>query len=309
MKRLIVLSIICLIGFQKANSCDVCGCRLGGLSYGILPQHYQHMVGLKYSYAHFHAEMDHDSEYFSDEYSDDTYQRVDLIGRLELFPNVQLNVQVPYLNNQMSGSHQSVASHGLGDPMALLYFTPFNTGESTSAWRHSLRIGGGVKFPLGDDQKEDGGVIINRNFQLGSGSLDYLLSTNYTFSMNDWGVNVETSYKLNTANSQDYRFGNQFNASAYAFRYLESSIVGFLPFAGMYFESAQQHRDGKVDQVNTGGEALFATIGTQIYYKRINLMLDYQYPLSQKYNSDNVATITAANRFSVGLIYSIGTAD
>ncbi|WP_421879852.1 hypothetical protein [Marinoscillum sp.] len=309
MLRLYVFITLSLFIHLSSSACDVCGCRLGGLSYGILPQHYQHMVGLKYSYAHFRAEMEHNSEYFSDEYSDDTYQRMDLIGRITLLPKLQLNVQLPYLINEMDGTHQKVSSNGIGDPVLMMYYTPFNTGESANTWRHSFLLGGGVKLPLGDFDKEDGGVIINRNFQLGSGSLDYLLTANYTLSVDDWGLNVESSYKMNVANSQGYRFGNQFNVSGYAFCYLESATFGFLPFAGAYFETSGQHRDAKAIQVNTGGNALFATLGTQIYYRQLNLMLDYQHPISQNYHSDDVATITAANRFSIGLIYSIGKTD
>lgn len=298
---LILFSGSCLV----AQACDVCGCRLGGLSYGILPQHFQHLVGVKYSYAHFYAEMDHDSEYFGDEYSDDTYQRIDLMGRVSLLPRLQLNVQLPYLINEMDGSHQKVSSQGIGDPVVMAYFTPFNTGKETTDWKHSLLVGGGVKLPLGDDQKQDGGEIINRNFQLGSGSLDWLLSGNYTVSYLDWGLNLEASYKMNGTNKEDYRFGNQFNTSGYLFRYFEAVAIGYLPFAGLYYESSERHQERQVSQVNTGGTALFATMGAQLYWKQFSLSVDYQLPLAQSFNSDNISTIETKTRFSVGLLFSI----
>ncbi len=291
----------------SSNACDVCGCRLGGLSYGILPQHFQHLVGVKYSYARFHARMDHNSEYFSDEYSDDTYQRIDVVGRVSLVPKIKLNVQLPYLMNEMAGSHQNVNSQGIGDPILMLYYTPINTGTSDSNWKNSLMIGGGVKLPFGEYEKADDGLIINRNFQMGSGSVDYLLSANYTVSWNDWGINTEASYKMNGTNNQNYQFGNQFNVSSYLFRYLESSVIGFLPYAGAYYEFSDHHYDGNVEEVNTGGTALFATVGTQFYWKQLNLTLDYQTPIHQAYNSDDVASIETNGRFSVGLLFSISS--
>lgn len=305
MKR-IYLFIVFIIAIKITSSaCDVCGCRLGGLSYGILPQHFQHLVGVKYSYARFHAKMNHDSEYLGDEYSDDTYQRIDVVGRISLLPRLQLNVQLPYLINAMDGSHQKVSSSGIGDPVAMLYFSAFNTGTNESNWKNSLLVGAGVKLPFGEYRKEDDGLIINRNFQMGSGSVDYLVSANYTVSLNDWGLNTEASYKMNGTNDQDYRFGNQFNASGYFFRYLETSTIGFLPYAGAYYEFSEHHFEGKVEQVNTGGTALFATVGTQVYWNQLSLNLEYQAPIHQSYNSDEVATIETRGRFAVGLIWSI----
>ena len=305
MKRIYIFLISITVFSLSSNACDVCGCRLGGLSYGILPQHFQHLVGVKYSYASFHAKMIHDSEYFGDEYSDDSYQRIDIIGRVSLLPRLKLNVQLPYLINEMEGSHQKVSTSGVGDPVAMLYFTAFNTGTEMSNWKNSLLIGGGMKLPFGEYEKLDDGLIINRNFQMGSGSVDYLLSANYTVSFNDWGINTEASYKMNGTNDQDYRFGNQFNASGYMFRYLESSVIGFLPYAGGYYEFSEHHYEGKVEQINTGGTALFATVGAQAYWQQLSLNVEYQAPVHQSYNSDEVATIQTNGRFSVGVIWSI----
>lgn len=305
MKRLYLFSILFLTITFSSLACDVCGCRLGGLSYGILPQHFQHLVGVKYSYARFYAQMDHDSEYYNDEYSNDTYQRIDVIGRISILPKLQLNVQLPYLINQMDGSHQKVSSDGVGDPIVMLYYTLLNTGLEDFDWKNSLRVGGGVKLPFGEYRKEDDGLLINRNFQLGSGSVDYLLSANYTLSYNNWGLNTETSYKMNGTNDVDYHFGNQFNASAYLFRYLETNTLGFLPYGGVYYEFSQKHTEGKVDQVNTGGTALFTTLGTQVYWKQFSLTMDYQAPINQTFNSDDVATIETKGRFSVGIVWSI----
>lgn len=305
MRRNIYLFTLLTFWTYRALSCDVCGCRLGGLSYGILPQHYQHLFGVKYSHAAFNAHMDHDSEYSGEEYSNDTYQRIDLMGRISFADRWQVNVQLPYLINQMDGNVQQVSSSGIGDPVVMVYYTPFNTGTEDNRWKNSLLVGGGVKLPLGDHDKLDDGTIINRNFQMGSGSLDYLLSANYTLSFNNWGMNYEASYKMNTSNSDGYRFGNQFNASAYLFRYLEVGPIGILPFAGAFYENSVQHTDDGIIQVNTGGAATYGTLGSQIYWKQWNLNVEYQIPMHQSYNSDNVATIEAGNRISLTLIYSL----
>ncbi len=304
MKKLSILSLI-LFATLRSMACDVCGCKLGGLYFGILPQYNTHFIGVRYGHASFKASMLHNSEYLDDEFSHDTYQRIDVMGRYSLSKKFQINFLLPYMHNRMDGSHQKVTSTGIGDPMVLVYYNPFNTGEVLlKNWKHALLIGGGLKLPLGDDKKVDNGKIINRNFQLGSGSLDFLLSANYTLRYNNWGINLESAYKINTANELNYRFGNQMNTSGYLFYYWQTDQVSFLPYTGLYFETAGKHLDGKVRQNNTGGSALFGTMGLQIFRNNFTLNFQYQHPATQNYNSDHIATIEAEERFTVGFLFN-----
>ncbi len=310
MKKIIVVLLLLVISSSIVYGCDVCGCKLGGLYYGILPQYNSHFVGVRYSHASFNASITYDSEYLEDEYSHDTYQRVDLYGRYVFHPKFQMYAIVPYLRNQMDGSHQDVTESGVGDPMVLLYYNPFNTGdEVTNDWKHSLLLGAGVKLPLGDFESEDNGELINRNFQLGSGSLDYLISMNYTLRFNNLGLNIESSYKYNTANKYEYKFGNQLNSSVYLFYYFQTPQISFLPYTGIYFESAEKHLDGKVEQPNTGGSATFCSLGTQVLRNNFTLAFQYQAPISQNYNSDEISEIKTGNRFMINLLYNFSMKD
>lgn len=301
---LIIISITCLV--WQTNACDVCGCKLGGVYFGILPMNNSHFVGLRYSQAAFKASISYgNSQYISNEFSSDTYHRVDLLGRYSISPKLQVSFMLPYLMNEMNGSHQQVQSNGMGDPMVLVHYNVLNTANNgVSFWQHSLLLGGGIKMPLGEYQKEDKGVIINRNFQLGSGSLDYLLSLNYTLRYQKTGVNVESAYKINTENSQSYRFGNQLNASAYLFQWIETPQIAFLPFAGVYYEQAAKHSNNTIEQLNTGGSALFGTFGLQVFRNNLSLNFLYQLPWQQNYYTDQLSDISAKDRFTVGLLYN-----
>jgi len=304
MKKIMVL--VFLLGLSNAGmACDVCGCGLGGIFFGILPQYSSHYVGIRYSHAAFKARMDHNSEYLANEHSNDTYQKYELMGRIMLGKRWQTQLVLPYLSNEMNGSHQKVKSNGMGDPSVLVYFNPFNSGtDLMQNWRHSLLVGTGIKVPLGESNKMDEGLLINPNFQLGSGSFDYLFSGNYTVRHKQAGVNVESAYKLNTGNREHYRFGNQFNLSSYAFYWYETLKVAYLPFAGLYYEKAARHTDGGKYEINSGGHALLATLGGQLYHKRFSFNALYQLPLAQHYNSEQIATIQTRGRFSVGVIFS-----
>ncbi|HAS42730.1 MAG TPA: hypothetical protein DCS93_19775 [Microscillaceae bacterium] len=305
MKRIILLVLFLSWGLQS-QACDICGCGLGGVYFGILPMYSTHFLGLRYSQASFKAVIDYkNNQYFEDEFSNDTYRRIDLMGRYSITKRLQVNFIVPYLMNDMDGSHQRIQSAGVGDPMVLLYYNLFNTGDNgTSFWQHSLSVGGGVKLPVGEYQKQDAGQIINRNFQIGSGSLDYLLSMNYTLRYQKFGLNAEASYKINSHNSEDYRFGNQSNMSTYLFYWITTPQVAILPFAGAYYEQAEKHFDGKIEQLNTGGSALFGTVGVQLFRKNLNLNMMYQMPWKQDFNTESTVSISANNRFTIGLVYN-----
>ena len=306
-KKTFLLITLSMIGV-RIMACDVCGCSLSGLYFGFIPVQNTHFVGLKYNMASFDAFIDNDDYYFEDEYSEDTYQRVELVGRFSLGKRVQLRYMVPYLYNVMDGSHQHVRSHGLGDPMALVYYSllnPQNTGVETIM--HSLNIGGGLKFPLGDYEKTDQEEIINRNFQLGSGSLDYLVSANYTLRYQKMGINTEGSYKINSANKHEYRFGNQANISANLFYYVEGDIYSVVPFVGAYYEKANYHTNNEIREGNTGGDSWLGTLGIQFFTGALTFNAQYQIPVKQQFNTDNFATIEGGNRLSLAMYFSFSS--
>lgn len=305
MKKIFILLVITLSFISQAFACDVCGCSLGGGYYGILPQFNKNFIGLRWSQARFHAYMNHDSQYLDEEYSHDTYRKLELWGRYYINKHFQVYGFVPYAVNTMNGTEQTVKINGLGDITVLANYLLINTGESkTARFKHTLLTGAGVKLPTGTYDAEDNGLIINRNFQLGTGSTDFIISAMYSLRYQKVGLNSETGYKINTRNSQDYLFGNQFHASTQFFVWQNVKAFKFLPNVGLYYEQAAKHQDGQVIQPNTGGSALLATAGMETYFKSFSLGFTYNRPIEQSYNSDEISEITSKDRFSVAVTYS-----
>lgn len=304
-KKIILVALFAFISIPKSWACDVCGCSLSGLYFGYVSMQNRHFIGLKYSSASFKAFIDNDDYYYEDEYSHDTYQRFDLTGRFRFSRRFEVRYVLPFISNDMEGSHQNVRSSGIGDPMIVAYYSVFNTSENMEGIVHSLSLGAGLKLPVGEFKKTDEGEIINRNFQLGSGSLDYILSANYMVRFGKYGANLESSYKLNSVNSLDYRFGNQANLAVNVYRYLETSTVSVLPFAGAFYENGNYHYNQGIREANTGGNSLLATLGTQVFFKGLTLNAQYQIPVQQKFHTDDFASIEGGNRLSVGVYYSL----
>lgn len=300
MKRTALIFLVGLFFSQQAKACDVCGCSLGGTYMGILPLYNRNFIGLRWSQASFHSYIA-PTKYLAAQTSDDTYSKVELWARYYLTPRIQLFAFVPYAYNSMSGSDQAVFAHGLGDMNIMANYVILNTGEENRDLRHTLIAGGGIKLPTGQFSLTDKGKIINRNFQMGTGSVDFNLNAVYTMRYKKTGINLETGYKINTRNSDNYLFGNQYRASAQLFFWQKVGPVSFLPHAGMNYEQAATHKDGDIIQVNTGGSAWLGSGGMDIYVNRFTLGLNYQKPVAQHYNSDATADITSMARWTASI--------
>lgn len=301
---ILLVSLLTSLSFNT-HACDVCGCSLGGNYFGILPQFNKNFVGLRWSQAKFYAHMNHDSQYLGEEYSNDTYNKIELWGRFYISKRIQVFAFVPYSFNSMNGTEQKIKTNGLGDVTLLSNFMLLNTGESkTTKFKHTLMAGGGIKLPTGKNNLEDGGLLVNPNFQLGTGSVDFLFSTVYTIRYQKVGFNTEAGYKINTRNNNDYLFGNQFNLSGQFFYWQNVKAFSFLPNAGLHYETAQKHKAGNIQQPNTGGSAVLFTTGIETYFKNFSLGVNYKHPLTQNYNSDAVSTIESRQRWIVSLTYN-----
>lgn len=304
MKKLSILFIILFASITQSFACDVCGCSLGGSYYGILPQFQKNFIGLRWSQSKFRAHMNHGAV-LGEEHSKDTYSKVELWGRYYINEKIQVFAFVPYSYNTMDGTEQKIKTQGLGDVSLLANYLILNTGESkTKKLKHTLMAGAGVKLPTGKYDLEDNGLIVNRNFQLGTGSVDFIVSGVYTIRYQKVGLNSETGYKINMRNSHEYLFGNQFHASTRFFYWQNIKSVSVLPNIGVYYEQADQHKDGEIIQANTGGSALLLSAGIEMYYSKFSIGATFQNPIRQSYNSDEIAEITSKDRMTVSLTYS-----
>lgn len=302
-----LIGLLLVVAPMSTNACDICGCNLGGYSFGILSQNPTHFVGWKYSRSQFRASID--NSFIADEYSKDTYHRAELMGRLVIGKKWQLNAVIPYSVNVMDGNIEDALVSGLGDPLLIAYFNVFNTtSKGDRKFYHSLFSGGGLKLPFGKSDARSEEALINRNFQLGTGSLDYLASAIYTMKYRSWGMNFEGAYKINGINSDKYRFGNQTNLSAKVFYALIKPEYSLLPFIGWNQEEAGRHQAHGIWQTNTGGSMSFLSCGLQFFYSRWMMNIQYEWLAAQNFNTDRRSSITGDDRFTIGFYYNIPSA-
>ena len=301
-KQILFSSLLLLTVLGKA--CDVCGCAMGAFSQGIMPDYSSHFVGFRYNWSQFNTQIKHQYPVKPTENSADTYQRLDFVARYNISKKIKLNLSAPFIQNSMVGSHQSITASGIGDPILLVLYQFWT--ESLMQKNHFLTVGSGIKFPLGKSDFEDNGLLVNRNFQLGTGSVDFLITSNYFHRKNKSAVSLESTYKINLKNAEQYRFGNQFNIAANYVYLTGKNKFSFLAIAGLYAEHAAPHTENQVRVFNTGGSGLYSNTGAQLYVGKVRLSAGFQYPLYQIFQTDNATTISAKPRFNADLIFFFG---
>lgn len=299
-----IYSSFLLLLIKTSLACDVCGCSLSGYNMGLFPDVNKSFVGFKFNQAKFTSTVWHSSNQGSTESNADSYYRSDFLVRFKLLDRVNIIAQLPYVYNRMVSDEMKTQNVGIGDPSLLVSYKLL--GGDLLNGKQSLIFSGGIKFPLGKFNEQVGGVLINPNFQNGSGTFDAIVNANYSFRKKITGFNVESSYKINSTNKFDYRFGNQFNAAVNNFYFFEEKKLAHLYYFGLYYEMAARHQSQEKPVFNTGGIGLYGNFGLQVYVKKFRFGSRFQLPLVQKFHTDNLTEIIAKPRFELDCIFFFG---
>ncbi|MDI1257287.1 MAG: transporter [Flavobacterium sp.] len=315
MKKLI-LSLILLLAQQFSNAaerdslinpfakfiydCDACGCSASGGGMGFSSMINQNFVGLRYFYQSYSSR---DGIFVNSPWIDENFNTLQIWGRIPISKKLQLTVLVPYHfhNRELSDGEQKI--NGLGDITVLAMYTAFRTNHNDSvAYRHTLQIGGGFKSPTGKYSMSSNEGSVNPSFQVGTGSWDYLLATEYVINHKNWGLNTMLNYVFKTENKKEYQFGNQFNYASTLFYVIEREKYTFVPqigAAGEVYESNYQHGQ-KLPE--TAGNILFGKIGLEAGYEKFSAGMNVMLPINQNLTGGNVE---ANYRWSVNFNYSL----
>jgi hypothetical protein len=201
-----------------------------------------------------------------------TMNTLQVFGRFNLPKRFQIAVSLPvhFLREQSSESTEH--SVGLGDASVTAmysFFDPMKFAKKKN--KHQLRIGVGVKAPTGKFSMTSDGLFTT-DLQMGTGSVDFLFNVNYIWRIQQFGINVSSSYKKNLANKYHYRFGDNFGEGLNAF-YAVKLPKGFTftPKVGATYNHMFYNVYDKEQLTGTGGEVLRATAGFDLYYKRFAL--------------------------------------
>lgn len=280
----IIITIIFSIFLYSANACEICGCGLGNYYIGIMPHFKNKFIGLRYQFHSFRTRLSDDPTQFSRDF----YQTAEVWAGWNISSRLQVLAFVPYNFNHQVSDEGTTNLNGLGDVALLLNYKLVDINSKTSNNKNisqELWVGGGAKLPTGKFELEAGNpdVAAIANTQRGSGSVDFMLNTMYNVRVDKWGITTNASYKINSANKDDYKFGNKFSASSFVYYSLKASKTFISPNAGLLFEhnEASQLSNAKVNL--TGGSLFQLATGVEFGFKKMAVGFNTQLPVSQNF--------------------------
>ncbi len=289
------------------EECDICGCsgNGGSMGYGTLLNN--DFLGLRYITQQYRSL---DGIYNNSPWIDENFNTIQAWAQFKLSEKVSLNAIIPYhFHNRDFENGETQTISGLGDISLLAFYkiiSPKMEGwlpEQNPIFKHSLSLGGGLKAPTGVYNRENNQGSVNPGFQVGTGSWDFILASDYSVTYKTWGAGAMANYTIKNENKASYQFGNQLNYGITIFKNINTnSMLGFTPSLGISGEVFEENKSyGQVVQ-DTKGNILFGKLGLETAYNRFSLGLNLMLPISQNLNSGNVE---AVHRLGVHLNYNL----
>jgi hypothetical protein len=281
--RIVLASIFALCTFVHTTdtiACDVCGTSVIAQSMGLLPGFQKYFAGIRYSHGKFiskHPGLEK-GEIVGE--SNEQYDFAELRGRAVLAEKYQLMVFVPFGNISKNDSGVITQNSGLGDISLLGNYLFINHNKNGK--KHTLLGGMGVKLPTGSSNQTDNKYNIwIPNLQLGTGSWDMMLNLNYIYvDAKNQGVLFESFARLNSSNSQNYRFGNRYAANLrYFYKFNLNEQISIVPSIGSGIEyMAKDYRFGLMNSLS-GGYTVPIQAGLDLFLSDWNLSFTYLNPI------------------------------
>jgi len=278
MKRIVFAFLMTLSAFQLF-ACDICGCSSGNFFLGPMPQFNKHFIGLRYSFRSFNTMLQTDNSQFSKDF----YQTTELWGGFKIKNNFQVLGFIPYNFNHSTTDDGAKTNNGIGEITLIGNYNLFNKidlNKDTLSTGQQLWIGAGIKLPTGPFSVDTTELVSSANSQTGTGSIDFLLTATYSLFVDDWGLNSNINYKINQTAS-NFKFGNRFTATVFAFRSFHLKNETFSPNIGLIYENLNPNKLSKTEIESTGGNDLLGAIGLEMRFDSITIGLNVQHPLAE----------------------------
>ncbi|WP_298391234.1 hypothetical protein [Hydrotalea sp.] len=284
MHKKIIATIILLIITLSSFACAICGCGGSNFYLGLMPHFRTKFIGIRYEYSNYNTVLTNNPTQFSHNY----YNSVQVWGGFNVAKRWQLLYIVPVHFNKQIDDDGFTSKNGLGDASIManyLLFHKTKTYEHNAGIEQQLWVGGGFKLPTGKmdvNLKDPNITVADVNAQLGTGSVDFILTTMYNLRIGNWGINTILTYKANTAKSE-YQFGNKFTGSAIGYYNIALKHINLMPNAGMMYENTAANTLSKISVAATGGYVTNAMAGVEVGIKKMNIGITGMAPVSQYY--------------------------
>lgn len=279
--------------------CDACGCSASGGSMGFSSMLNPNFVGVRYFHQSYTSR---DGIFANSPWIDENFNTIQAWARIPVSDKIQISALIPYHFHERQAITNSENIAGLGDITVMGLYTLYETQKDSAVFRHKLNVGAGIKIPTGKFTEANNLGSINQSFQLGTGSWDYSVVSEYVINRKNLGLNTTLNYIFKTENSKNYQYGDQFNYASTLFYLFDLQSIQIVPQAGLAGEIYQSNRQYSMNVPNTAGDILFGKFGFEIGKDKFSVGVNGMLPINQ--NLSNHA-MKANYRWSINLNYTL----
>jgi hypothetical protein len=274
---------------------------------GILPEFRKNIFGVRYRYNSMqtHLGVGGSLTYLT---ALESYKTVEAWGGWNFGNNFRVMASVPYSYDERTNQGITNSKNGLADITVNGYYQLINKRSALPKNKmlvQSLWLGGGIKLATGkyDPADKSSGSENTNLFQLGTGSTDFSLNTMYDLRVQDAGINLAASYKMNTSNKYDYRYGNKWNSTAQLYyKFKSKNKISVAPNAGVQYEYSGKDIDHRLSVDISGGYVVSGTAGLEAGYGKVAIGANFQHPFSQHLAND---IVRARNRAMLHVSFTL----
>jgi hypothetical protein len=300
MKKSFITALAMVIACSS-NACDICGCGVGNFNPHMFPHLAQKFISVGYNYRYYQSNAHDDvgNEMLNKEY----YNSFSVAGQFTIARKIQLMGYLPFQSNVQKGPGGTKSLNKPGDAIFLANYRLIDHISSNNRLRQTFVAGAGVKLPTGSYQYEEGSEkdVDNPNFQAGTGSTDFLLNGSYSLRYKKFAMSTGITYKMNTSNKEEYRFGNRL-LTVVQFKYVkDAGTVSVIPNIGVIVETMNEDRLSGVSVDHTGGHNVQATVGLDVNNRKIAAGIFYNKPVNQNLAMGHIQAMPGIN-IHVGFI-------
>lgn len=298
MKKHILLLLCIINAYTSAKACGACGCSMGGILVGVMPQYNQPTIGVRYQFRSFTS---NDHQGFENKKTYESYHSMEFFLRLMPSKKTQIIMIAPFNYYIQKDNRKSYKTKGIGDPTFIVNYEIWKQDTPNKKVKHLLLGGIGLKIPIGNSRKIYIPGDYNVNLQNGSGSTDFIFLAQYTMRHKSLGWYNEFSYRSNGTNKLQYKLSDKLVVYSSLFYAIERKKISILPQAGIRFEHSQKDHYHQAIINHSGGMSLCISPAFQLMARKWTWGIFPDFPVFQNV-SNGISVLNV--RFNTQLFFN-----